>query len=200
MLPTPTPDICQFWDTAELFGPAKAHQKMPKHVKCQNRPKFRVLCAKKGKIGHRLEKSTSTPIVTNIRYGPADLLPATKFFSLLHFRRAPPLPLKFKYWNAMHKLFISLRATNRAWQRRNITIHQITTFQPRTYFTLSLILVQTRIGIIVLGLFIVLRLLNARLYGRKCQEGLKACYFVVVFPPGRALSKGNCLFYLPLPI
>ena len=124
----------------------------------QRMPKFRVLCAKKGNIGHRLEKSTPTPVVvvvTNLRYGTADLLPAAKFFSLLHFRRALPLPLKFKYWNAMHKLFIWLRATNRAWQRRNITIHQITTFQPTIYFTLSLILVQIRIVIIVPGLLIV---------------------------------------------
>ena len=91
VLNPPIPDICHLMDTTTLSNPVKVQQKVPK--KC-------VLCAKKGKIGHRLEKSTPTPIVavvTNLRYGTADLLPAAKFFSLLHFRRALPLPLKFKY-------------------------------------------------------------------------------------------------------
>ena len=101
VLNPPIPDICQFWDTTTLSNLVKVHRIVPKKcVEHQNRPKFRVLCAKKGKIGRRLEISTPTPIVavvTNLRYGTADLVPATKFFSLLHFRRALPLPLKFKY-------------------------------------------------------------------------------------------------------
>ena len=70
MLPTPTPDICQIWDTVALFSPVKMHQKVCKFARNskngQNRPKYRVLRAIKG---HRLEKSTPpllVVVVTNI--------------------------------------------------------------------------------------------------------------------------------------
>ena len=63
VLNPPIPDICHLMDTTTLSNPVKVQQKVPK--KC-------VLCAKKGKIGHRLERSTLPPVVRvviNISYG-----------------------------------------------------------------------------------------------------------------------------------
>ena len=43
MLPTPTPDICQFWDTAALFSPVLVHQKYPKLAKIGQNIAFSAL-------------------------------------------------------------------------------------------------------------------------------------------------------------
>ena len=60
------PDICQFWYTIALFRPVKSTPKIYPKFEEKNRPKFRVLPAKKDTDFKK--KRTPSLVVPNISY------------------------------------------------------------------------------------------------------------------------------------